>query len=433
MTKKNTITFIAIFIWFLASLFFLYEFFLRVFISTISDQIIQEMHLTAQKFSIMGAGYYFAYSLMQIPVGILVDRFGARILLTIAVVLASIGAGWFAFAYNFEIGFLSRCLMGFGSSFAYVCLLVLALNWFPRSHFGLMVGLANFLGALGPFLAGGPLSLLLNLFNNNWRLILSFIAGAGFILAIIIGLFVRNTPARKQGDIIFLDPNKESLGQSLLLLAKNHQAWFIVFYAGIVYVCLPLLGAYWGTSFLQARGLNRDIAASLSSMLWIGFAVGALLTGKISDSIKRRKPLLLFCAFIGVIASGLIVYWPSTPILFYGTLFFCIGLASSGCSVSIAIISEHVESKLYATAIGLNNSLIAFLAASIPPAISFIIQRSAVKTNSAYLNVANFQSGFFLMPIIYAVAFFICLFFIRETYCRSQFDIVKVKTGCHLG
>ncbi|MGE0199196.1 MAG: MFS transporter, partial [Simkaniaceae bacterium] len=171
MTKK-TITLAALFIWFLASLFYLYEFFLRVFISTISDQVMQDFHLTAQKFAIMGAGYYLAYSLMQIPVGILVDRFGARLLLTIAVVLAAIGGGWFACAHSFEIGFISRCFMGFGSSFAYVCLLMLALNWFPKSHFGLMVGLANLLGALGPFLAGGPLSLLLNLFDNNWRLIL---------------------------------------------------------------------------------------------------------------------------------------------------------------------------------------------------------------------------------------------------------------------
>lgn len=427
MTNKKTITFLALFIWFLASLFYLYEFFLRVFISTISDQIIQELHLTAQKFSIIGAGYYLAYSLMQLPVGIMIDRFGARLLLTIAVVLASLGAVWFAFAYHFQTAFLSRCFMGFGSSFAYICLLVLALNWFPKSHFGLMVGIANFLGALGPFLAGGPLSLLLNLFNNNWRLLLSLIGAIGFILAIMVGLFVRNAPARKMKEIIFLDPYKEGLAKRLLLLAKNSQAWVIVLYAGIVYVCLPLLGAYWGTSFLQARGLNRNIAASLSSILWIGFAIGAVLTGKFSDSIKRRKPLMLLCAFIGMIASGLIVYIPSTPILLFGFLFFCIGFASSGCSVSIAIISEHVESKLHATAIGLNNSLLTFLPAIIPPAISFLIQRSVEKTHSPNLSIENFQSGLFLMPIIYATAFLICLFFVKETYCRSQFDIVKVK------
>lgn len=427
MTHKEKFTFAGLIIWILASFFYLYEFFLRVFISTISDQVIEEFNLTAQEFSIMGAGYYLTYSLMQIPVGILVDRYGARILLTIAVILASIGGVWFAFAHDFKIGFISRCFMGFGSSFAYVCLLVLALNWFPKKHFGLMVGIANFLGAFGPFMAGGPLSLILTLFHNNWRYVLVIIGVSGIALAIAIGIFVRNAPSRRKGEIIFLDPYKESLSTRLLLLIKNPQAWFIVLHAGILYVCLPLLGAYWGVSFLKARGLTRDVAASISSMLWVGFAIGAPLTGKISDSIKRRKPLMLFCAFLGIVASGLAVYWPTTPILVYGTLFLCIGFASSGISVSVAIISEHVESKLHATAIGLNNSITTFLAAIIPLIVSSFIQYSVKNGNDSALTVANFKAGLFLMPIIYLISFLICLFFVRETYCRSQFQVIKIK------
>lgn len=427
MSAKKTITVAAFFIWFLASLFYLYEFFLRVFISTISEQVIEDMQLTAQQFSIMGAGYYLAYSIMQIPVGILVDRFGARLLLSIAVVLASIGGIWFAFAHTFEAGFISRCFMGFGSSFAYVCLLVLALNWFPKTHFALMVGIANLLGSLGPFLAGGPLSLLLDLFNNDWRLVLTLIGGSGILLSIIIGLFVRNAPKRARGEIIFLDPNKESLGRRLLGLSRNHQAWMIVLYAGVVYVCLPLLGAYWGTGFLQARGLTRNVAASISSMLWVGFAVGAPLLGKISDSMRHRKPVMLIAALLGVISSFFIVYWPNTPPLLFGVLFFFIGFASSGISVSFAVVSEQVDSKLHATAIGLNNSIITFLPALIPPIVSFLIQRAAHHQGAAHLSMKSFQSGLFLMPILYGAAFLICLLFIKETYCRSQVEVVKVN------
>ena len=288
-----------------------------------------------------------------------------------------------------------------------------------------MVGLANLLGALGPFLAGGPLSLLLNLFDNNWRLILLMIAALGLVLSLTIGCFVRNTPQRKKGDIIFLDPYKESLWKRMGSLIKNPQAWVTVFYAGVVYVCLPLLGAYWGTSFLQARGLNRDVAASISSMLWVGYAVGAPLTGKISDSIKKRKPLMLTCALLGAISSTFIVYYPATPPVLFGIFFFFIGFASSGVSVSVAFMSEHVESKLHATAIGFNNSMITFLPAIIPPVISFLIQQAA-GTNTTHFTVANFQKGLFLMPLIYGIAFLICLFLMRETYCRSQLEIVRV-------
>lgn len=422
MSSKKTITFAGIFIWFLATLFYLYEFFLRVFVSTISDQVMENFGLTAQKFALMSGAYYLAYSVMQIPVGILVDRFKPRLLLAIAVILTAISAGLFALSHDFGTGYISRALMGFGSSFAYVCLLVLTLNWFPKSHFGFIVGIANFLGALGPFLAGGPLSLLLNAFDNNWRLVLTAIAAFGLLLGAIISIFVRNAPSRRKGETIFLDRQKKKLSARLLMLIKTPQVWAIVFFAGMLYVCLPLLGAYWGIGFLKARGLSRDVAASISSMLWIGLAIGAPLSGRFSDMIKRRKEVMLGGALLGVIASSLIVFYPTTPVILYGIFFFCMGFASSTVCVSYALVTEQVDTSLRATAIGLNNAMITFLPALIPPLIGTLIGDHY----GVDLTVVNYRKGLFLMPVIYSMSFLICLFFVRETFCRSQSAVLKI-------
>ncbi|MCB1085213.1 MAG: MFS transporter, partial [Chlamydiia bacterium] len=279
-TKK--VHLIGVFIWSLAAGFFLYEFFLRVFVGTLSTQVISGLNLTSQQFALLGLGYYLTYSLMQIPVGILVDRFGAHLLLTIATFLAALGGFWFAYSYGFINGFASRCFMGFGSSFAYVSLLILALNWFPRKYFGLMAGVSNLLGAIGPILAGAPLALLLNAFNGNWRVILAGIGGFGFVLAVIIGLFVRNRPKRESHELIHLDPSSDTLLQKLKSLLTNRQVYPIILFAGFNYVSIPLLGAYWGTSFLQAKGLELKSAATLTSLLWVGLALGAPLIGRIS-------------------------------------------------------------------------------------------------------------------------------------------------------
>ncbi|MCB1072924.1 MAG: MFS transporter [Chlamydiia bacterium] len=424
MIKK--FSYYGLFIWGLASLFFLYEFFLQVFLSTISDQLMQEFHLDASDYSIMNAGYFLPYSLMQIPVGILVDRFGARRLLTIAIAAAATGVFWFSRIHSFEYGFISRFFMGFGSSFAYVSLLVLAMNWFPRRHFGLMVGIANFLGATGPFLAGGPLSLLLNLFNNNWRLILLFISILGFLLAVSVGLFVRNSPGRKKGEIIHLDPYKEKFSIRMKLLLKNRQAWMIVFFSAFVYLSLPLLGAYWGTGYLQARGLSRNLAATMSSFLWIGYAIGSPLTGKISDQTKRRKPTLIFCGLIGLIATLSILFIPINNIPLFICCFFFIGFASSGSSVAFALISEHVQKNVQATAIGLNNSMTTFFAAIFPPIVGFLIE-IGVKNPEHIYSVENYENGLIIMPIFYALSLVISLFFIKESFCRSQHEVIKVR------
>ena len=425
---KQKLSLIGFFIWMLASCFYLYEFFLQVFLSTVSEQIMIDLHLDASSYSLIAAAYFLPYALMQIPVGILVDKFGARSLLTLSAFSCAIGVFGFSMTHHFETAFISRAFMGLGASSAYVSLLVLALNWFPKRHFALIVGIANLLGAMGPFLAGGPLSYILSLFNNDWRLILMAIGLFGLLLGTTIGLFVRNSPSREKNEIIHLEPYPSPLIDRLKSLMQNKQAWRIALFSAFVYVSLPLLGAYWGTSYLQAKGLSRTVAASVSSMLWIGYAVGAPLSGKISDTIKRRKLPLIFSSLIGMVASSLIVYLPTNEVFVFAFLFFCIGLASSGCSPAFAAISENVQENLQATSIGFNNSAITFTAAIIPPIVSLFIEWGAPDGSHTY-SVANFKQGLFLMPIFYAVAFFISLFLIRETYCRSQHEIVKVRLG----
>ena len=304
------ITKLGLFIWALASLFFLYEFFLQVFQSTVASQIMQELHIDASSYAIMTAAYFLPYSLMQIPVGILADKFGAHLLLTLSAASCSLGVFGFSLTHHFNTAVIARLFMGLGAASAYVCLLLLAMNWFPKRHFAFMIGMANLIGSTGPFLAGGPLSYLLTLFNNNWRLILLCISGSGAILAICIGLFVRNNPTRNREEIIHLDPYAEPLRIKLKKLITNKQVWNIGLVSCLLYISLPLLGAYWGTGYLQARGLSRTHAASLSSTLWIGYALGAPLIGKFSDSIKRRKTPLLISSLIGLIASIFILTPP---------------------------------------------------------------------------------------------------------------------------
>lgn len=414
------------FIWGLASLFFLYEFFLQVFLSTISHDLMHDLNLDASSYSIMGAGYFLSYSLMQIPVGILTDRFGPRLLLPMAAGVATLGVFWFCTSHSFSAGFTSRFLMGFGSSFAYVSLLVLALNWFPKKHFALMIGLANLLGATGPFLAGGPLSYILSLFNNEWRAVLFAIGVFGTVLCIMIALFVRNGPSRDKKAIIHLDPFKEKLSKRLKTMVKNPQAWFVVLSSGTIYVSLPLLGAYWGTSYLQARGLTQTVAASISSFLWIGYAVGAPLTGKISDAMHRRLPVLSFCSVVGLIVSALIVYLPETSVMVFSLLFFLIGFASSGSSVGFALISEHVQPNLQATSLGFNNSMATFIGGLFPIVVGFLIERGTSDGVHHY-SVSQYQNGLILMPIFYGISLLLFLFFIKETFCRSQHGVVKVQ------
>jgi MFS family permease len=426
--EKSHINKFGLFIWTLAALFFLYEFFLRTFIGTIVDEITKSMHLTPEHLSIIGAAYYLTYGVMQIPVGMLIDRYGARLLLTIAAIVCVFGVFLFSTAQDFYLAILGRLLMGLGSSFSFVGLLIIALNWFPRQRFGFFAGLAQFLGAVGPMLAGAPLVMLLYVAHDDWRVVLTGIGILGLILAILIALFVRNRPPGYKYKTIFLH-FREPWWKKLILLFKNSQAWMIVIYAFSNYIPIALLGAVWGTAYLQSRGMSQSNAAFVTSLLWLGLGIGSPLFGYISDRIKRRKSILTFCASLGITSTLLIIYWPGAYKPIFGLLFFALGLAGSGQSLSFAFMSEQVPTNLHATALGLNNTSLTLSSAFMIPLISLLIQFSIhghIGTGIIYQQ-SDFTLSLLSLVVLYVLALLVAIFALKETYCRQQHEPFKLK------
>ena len=122
---KNKLSLLGFIIWFLAALFFLYEFFLRTFVGSLAPQIIPDLHLNAETFALLGSAYYIAYGAMQVPVGILADKFGVKKIMIFATLLCAVATYLFANSTSFGLAFITRMMMGLGSSFAFVCLLVI--------------------------------------------------------------------------------------------------------------------------------------------------------------------------------------------------------------------------------------------------------------------------------------------------------------------
>ena len=421
--KQSPLSLLGLFVWFLAALFFLYEFFLRTFAGSLAHQIIPDLHLNVESFAIIGSAYYITYGLMQIPVGILADKFGVKIIMTFAALVCGGATFLFAHATGFYSALISRLLMGFGSSFAFVCLLVIAATWFPKKYFGFFAGASQFIGTMGPILAGGPLIALMTASHRGWRTTLEGVAFAGVILAGLYFVFIKNKPRDGERALIYLQKS-EALLRRLKRLLRNKQAWAVALYSGTVYVSMSLLGAIWGTEYLQARGFSQNIAADAVSLAWLGYAIACPLLGALSDIAKRRKPTLIFCALLGIIATSGITYLPIHSRYWYDLLFIMLGVAATGQNVGFAAIAEHVSITTRATAMGLNNGAITLSAAVIPPLVSYFIYMAAGK--QVKLTAHDFIIGFTLMPIMFLLSSIISVFFIRETYCKPQKEIIRL-------
>lgn len=423
-TKKVSI--FGIFVWSLAILFFFYEFFLRIFLGTIANEVRESLDLTIRQFSIVAAAYYVTYGLMQIPVGILTEKIGTRIILSSAAFICTVGVFFLALATSFYTALIGRLLIGFGSSFAFVALLILALNWFPKKYFGFLCGISLFLGAVGPMLAGAPLAYVNQLLDGNWRLILNYIGGFGIALTLFLILFMRNKPKLERQEIIFITPH-EPLRRKLYELIKNRQAWYTVLCSSFLYCPLPILAAYFGTSYLQTRGFDKTSSAFIISMIWVGYAAGNPLIGKFSDRLKRRTPFLSFFSFLGVFISVYLLYFsPDSHSVLIGG-FFILGLASSSQGLAFALIVEHTPQKLNSAALGFNNAGGMLFAAIFPSIAGSIIQAVMRTGGREVISKADYVAGLSLIPFLYGFAGILALLLIKETFCRQQYEIHKLQ------
>ena len=401
-------------IWCLAAIFFLYEFFLRGLLGTLSEPLMTELHLSAATFGVLGAAYYIAYGCMQIPVGILADKISSRWLMTMATLLCAMATFWFARADNFMSVFCSRFLTGIGSSFAFICLLMITIHWFPKKYFAFFVGIAQFIGTLGPMLAAGPLMAFLLTSHQYWRVSMIPIAIFGVILSVLIFVVVRDNFSHKR-----TIHAKRMAGDNthLFRLAANKQVWCIALFSGANYAPMAILGITWGTAFLQTRGLTAASSANILSIAWLGYAIFCPLLGVISDISQRRKPILIICSMIGLLATATITYLATTSVVIYAGLFFSVGFAAAGQNIGFAIISEQINPKDSAVTLGLNNTMISVFDALVTMAVGYLISLAASHA-AIPLTPQGFIYGFTLLPLLYSVSLFIAIYGIKETYCQ---------------
>ena len=423
---EQKVKLVGLFIWGIVAVFFLYEFFLRTFVGSIAHQLIHDLHLTIEQFTLIGSAYYLAYALMQIPVGVLADKFGVKKIMIFATLTCALATFLFAHSHGFAEAIWARFFMGFGSSFAFVCLLVIASNWFPRRFFGFFAGASQFIGTMGPVLAGGPLISWLVDSHTSWRFALSSIGAFGIVLAVLSLLFVKNKPRGGQETLLFLS-KEEPMITRLKRLFKTKQAWVVAAYSASVYVSIAVMAAVWGTDYLQAVGLSQKSAAYMISIAWIAYAIGCPGFGFLSDLIKRRKPFLILCALLGVISISLILYGHFTSASVYEVLFFMLGLAATGQNIGFAAIAEHTRPNIKASALGLNNGLIILSGAIVPVAVGYLISLSSGSSNAGHLPLHSFVVGLSLLPVTYLISLVVSVFLFKETYGKPQKGLIFLE------
>lgn len=397
--------------------FYCYEFLLRILPGTLQGELsVAFGHISATTFGQLAALYYFAYSPMQLPVGMLIDRFGPRSLLSFACLCCTLGSYMFMTFSSLWIAGIGRLLVGFGSSFAFVGGLTLMMHWLPRRYFSLATGLMTTLGMLGLMYGGIKITALAETLALTQVLMLTVIVGA--ILTLLIFFVVRDGPGAEH-------TQKHALPQFLsqvwrVLISK--EVWVIGLVGASLYTSLSVFGELWGKSYLeQAHHLTKMQAAKGVSAMFLGWAVGAPLGGYFSDKTGRRTLFLVGGAFFALLSISAVLYLSDLSYMTLMVLLFLYGVFSGTEIIVFVMAKENSGAELSGTVFAVINMIVTLGGVIFQPLVGFLLDFYSSKTALAegiIYTVSDYQRALLVLPLS-LIGVMLIGFFLKDA-CRLK-------------
>ena len=338
-------------LWFVATLFVIYQLALQTSYAALDDKIIDSIGMSTAASGLLAASFLFTYACVQLPAGLLLDRGRVRWLLFIAALLCALATFCFSISSNYWALLASRAAMGAAAGFAFPGAGLVARRWIRPSQFAIAMGLIDMLFSAGAVMGSAGLAQLLDVLD--WQAIMQWMAAAGGLIALLIVIFIRTAPGKTTGEG---DSKRIGLMEALRELMGTRQVWLgMLFYAGI---CANIFGFYgfWDVPLQQAFGFDKNDSLVLNSWLFIGMGIGAVISGFLADWWGRRKPLLVIGSIGGTIAVAFVLFTPATTYFAAMTQLFINGLLVGVSVLVFPAVCESLPKGYSAAAIGIVNA-----------------------------------------------------------------------------
>jgi len=366
---------------------FLTSLFYRASGAVIAPDLTRDLHLDPEDLGLLGAAFFYAFALVQIPLGMILDRVGARRTMVALNVLGMAGILIFSQAHGLAMGVLGRALLGVGMSANLMGSLLLFTRWFAPTRFATVSGLFLAIGTLGSVAATSPLALLVEVLG--WRG--SFVALTLLHGFLVLGflVIVRDAP-EGQGTTQRTAPRSNSSRSSIRSLKKlfsDRSYWTISLSIFLRYGAYASIQALWVGPFLMERlGLSPVLAGNLILMLSFGFILGSPLGGVMSDRLfHSRKNAIAVGSFITATGVLVIATWSEPvwlPLL--GVLLFMTGFFAAFNQLSYAHIKELMPSDMSGTAMAGVNFFTMFGGGAFMHGLGWIMKSMGEGTRGIY-------------------------------------------------
>lgn len=273
--------------WFVTALFYAYQYVLRVLPNIVLPDITAKYSVTTGELGQFAGIYYIAYAAAHIPIGTWLDKKGPKYVLPGCIIATVLGAVPLVMSDSWTMVYLGRILTGLGSSGAILGMFKVIHLGFPENKFSRMLGVGAFIGLMGAIYGSQPVARLLDVYGYD--LVVKGIIYAGLLFAVISFFVMPKAKGVKNDEINFK--------QDLLEVLKKKSIIFIGIFAGLMVGPLEGFSDAWGMAFLQlVYSIEKDTAAFLTSMIFLGMAFGSSVIAYIGDKTRAYYGVTAVCS-----------------------------------------------------------------------------------------------------------------------------------------
>lgn len=370
----------------------------------ITDQLMKDFSLTASTIGLLTSIQFLAYASLQIPIGLLSDRYGPNFFLIIGTILNGIGTVVYSLAPNEFILLFARLLVGLGDATIWVNLVLILSLWFKGNEFVGLIGVAGMAGSFGFLLATVPFSSWISLWG--WRA--PFLAVG--ILLCLLGMLLYFILVKKPNKLFTSDQEqketpykgnqeKEKTISLLRRILANRQAWAtFLCHFGVVGTYVGFIGSWAVPYGMNVYEMTRSDASQLIMIGLIGAIIGAPITSWIAgriDSIKRPYTIIHLISFL--CWAAFLLFGGEPPFYMLIILFFIIGYCNGANTLTFAVVRQSFDRKEVGLASGFANTG-GFLSAVLLPSIfgKILDHFHAAPIHVGYLYA-------FIIPVIFSM------------------------------
>lgn len=397
-----------LFMWCLLLLASFMSYFHSLTTAVLQPYLTQDFNIDLLTVTAIGSMYFYCYIIMQIPVGLLIDKFGLHLAATTGTFIVALGTALFAAATEVWLLYVGRSCIGIGTSVIFICILKFQIAWFKPKIMMTMTGIACFIGALGGVLAQSPLVYMAEYIG--WRNSIYGIAFISLLNACAIAFWVKGAPIQKnamqKNSVIEV---KASAFKGLWVVLGNIRTWPAFMLYAVFYGSYVVIAGYSGTTWLTVTyNISPVVASTYIIAAVFGSTVGCIAVGAWSDRIGSKKIPLLGTGLCYLIAwGGLAFFGKNISLHIMGIILFCIGFFSCAFVVCWSCVQEINPKEFSGIAIAVVN-MGGFIGPIILPYLFVFIQSLYDPASIEGYNAA------FIGIFIAVLAALICSLFIKE-------------------